>query len=266
MTKPVFKSTAKKPLGEYSVELKAGDHVFSEGDLGTEMYIIHEGRVGIFQHVGGEEKQLAVFEKGDFFGEMSLLEDLPRTASAAALTDIKLLQINGATFSQMLRDHPEIAIRMMRKLSRRLRETDRLLREALAASGGPPRPESDVPSPDEVARPGERPEMGPERLIHVKSGMEFPFALGSETTIGRKDPVTGIYPDIDLTPVDGQRSISRRHAKIYRRGNKFFLSEEIGTMNGTYRNGERLETGVPVEIKPGDEVRLGMVITTFHLD
>jgi Cyclic nucleotide-binding domain/FHA domain len=267
VTKPVFKSTARKPLGEYSVEIKAGDFVFSEGDLGTEMFIIHDGRVGIFQHVSGDDKQLAVFEKGDFFGEMSLLEDLPRTASAQALTDVKLLQINGATFSQMLRDHPEIAIRMMRKLSRRLRETDRLLRDALVASGAQQPPASDVPSPDNLAaKAGDRSDLAVERLVHVKSGMEFHLALGSETSIGRKDPVTGIYPDIDLTPVDGQRSISRRHAKIYRRGSKFFLSEEIGSMNGTYRNGQRLETGVPAEISPGDEVRVGMVVTTFQID
>ena len=59
------------------------------------------------------------------------------------------------------------------------------------------------------------------------SGMEFHLSNGSETTIGRKDPVTGIYPDIDLTPVDSQRSVSRRHAKIYRRGNKYFFGEEM---------------------------------------
>lgn len=268
MTKPVFKSTAKKPLGDYSVEVATDEFIFREGDLGTEMFIIHEGRVGIFQRAGSEETQLAVFEKGDFFGEMSLLEDLPRTASAKALTDVKLLQINGATFSQMLRDHPEIAIRMMRKLSRRLRETDRLLREALADAGEVPSSASaasEIPAP-ESPKAGEAQKMGPERLVHTKSGMEFFLSQGPETTIGRKDPVTGIYPDIDLTPVDGQRSISRRHSKIYRRGAKFFLSEEIGTMNGTYRNGQRLETGVPVEILPGDEVRIGMVFTTFVVD
>jgi CRP-like cAMP-binding protein len=266
VTKPVFKTTGRKPLGDYSAEYKSGDFIFREGDLGTEMFIIHEGRVEILQRVANEDKPLAVFEKGDFFGEMSILEDLPRTAAARALTDVKLLQINGSTFSQMLRDNPEIAVRMMRKLSRRLRETDRLLREALAASGEPVRPTSDVPSPEtgEQAKAATAEEAG-ERLIHGKSGMEFALSRGSETTIGRKDPVTGIYPDIDLTPVDGQRSISRRHAKIYRRGNKFFLSEEIGTMNGTYCNGQRLETGVPTEVKPGDELRFGMVVTSFQV-
>ena len=79
-----------------------------------------------------------------------------------------------------------------------------------------------------------------------------------------RDPVTGIDPDVDLTPVDTQRSISRRHAKIYRRGDKFFLCEEIGTMNGTFANGTRLETGVPTEIRFGDEVRCGLVNLRFR--
>ena len=102
-----------------------------------EMYIIHEGRIEILKQIQGEQRQLAVLEKGDFFGEMSILEDLPRTASARAIGDVKLLLINGATFDQMLRTNPEIAVRMMRKLSRRLRETDRMLREVPGVAHAP---------------------------------------------------------------------------------------------------------------------------------
>jgi CRP-like cAMP-binding protein len=257
MATPVFKSTSKKTSADYTVEFKGGQFIFKEDDLGTEMFIIHEGQIEILKRVGRTDKQLAVLEKGDFFGEMSVLEDLPRTASARALTDVKLLEINGATFAQMLRDNTEIAVRMMRKLSRRLRETDRLLQDALGSSAvfqaldAPPAEEAEEHS------------MGVERLLHAKSGMEFFLSKGSETTIGRRDPVTGIYPDIDLTPIDTQRSISRRHAKIYRRGAKFFLSEEVGTMNGTFVNGQRLETGVPGEFKSGDELRFGVVDLAF---
>jgi hypothetical protein len=259
MNKPVFKTTSKKPpLPNYTVEFAAGDYVFREGDLGTEMFILHEGKVEILKEMQGEERQLAVLEKGDFFGEMAILEDLPRTASARALGECKLLQINGATFDQMLRGNPEIAVRMMRKLSRRLRETDKQLKEALGSRASSSQLE--IPTPEEVAPP----QLGPQRLVHEKSGMEFFLSKGSETTIGRRDPVTGIHPDIDLTPVDSQRSISRRHAKVYRRGNKFFAAEEIGTMNGTFVNGRRIETGIPVEIKEGDEVRCGLVIMFFH--
>ncbi len=257
MNKPVFKTTSRKPaLPSYTVEFEEGELVFREGDLGTEMFIIHEGRVAILKAVHDEDRPLATLEKGDFFGEMSLLEDLPRTASARALSRVKLLQINGSTFDQMLRSNPEIAVRMMRKLSRRLRETDLLLREALGAPAGPV---ADVPS----IEPPTPAQQGPQRLVHDKSGMEFPLAKGSETTIGRRDPVTGINPDVDLTPVDTQRSISRRHAKIYRRGTKYFVAEEIGTMNGTFVNGTRIETGVPTEIHFGDEVRCGLVALKF---
>ena len=84
--------------------------------------------------------------------------------------------------------------------------------------------------------------------------------------MGRRDPVTGIHPDIDLTPIDSQRSISRRHATIFRRGEKFYVREEIGTMNGTFVNDERVQTGIPVEFKDGDEVRFGLVKTVFHRD
>ena len=250
-------STAAAQRKDHRLEMAAGDYVFREGDLGTEMFIVNEGQVEILKRIGGEERQLAVLEKGDFFGEMSLLEELPRTASARALTDAKLLEINGSTFDRMLRNNPEIAVRMMRKLSRRLRQTDELLQQALGtteteASAGFPLPDRQRP-------------LGQELLVHEKSGMEFHLSASSETTLGRKDPVTGIYPDVDLTPLDNQRSISRRHAKIHRRGERFFLCEDIGTMNGTYVNGERLETGVPGEVREGDRVRVGVVELTLRI-
>jgi CRP-like cAMP-binding protein len=261
MASPVFKTTsnssgAGKAAG-YSLDLKEGEYVFREGDLGTEMYIINEGKVEVLNEVKDEETLLAVLEKGDFFGEMSVLEDMPRAASVRALTDVRLLQINGTTFDGMLQANPEIAVRMMRKLSRRLRETDELLKSVMGSKVSMSR---ELPKPD-VQVPAE----GPEKLIHAPSGMEFPLAVGSETSIGRRDPVTGIYPDVDLTPIDNQRSVSRRHAKIYRRGMKFFFGEEIGTMNSTFVNGQRLETGVPAEIRAGDEVRCGVVALRFEI-
>ncbi len=267
MSNPVFKTTsgARKTTSAaiHTVQFQEGEFVFREGDLGTEMYIIHEGKVEILSTGTGELQTLAVLEKGDFFGEMAVLEDLPRAASARALTDAQLLQINGATFDQMLQANPEIAVRMMRKLSRRLRETDELLK-GLQLQGTAVRSASsrvrEMPS-QSLQIPAE----GPEKLVHAPSGMEFPLSTSSETSIGRKDPVTGIYPDIDLTPVDTQRSVSRRHAKIYRRGSKFFLAEEIGTMNTTLLNGNRLDTGVPSELKPGDEVRCGVVALRFEV-
>ena len=253
--KTVFKATKSKSVANFSAEFEAGSYVFQEGDLGTEMFIVQDGQVAIQKHFKGEEQQLAILSRGDFFGEMSVLEDMPRTASAKALTDARLLQINGSTFDQMLRKNPEIAVRMMRKLSRRLRETDRLLREALGSEGQAP----EVPTPEPAAT-----RFGPEKLVHDLTATEFFLGAGAETSIGRRDPVTGILPEIDLTPADTQRSISRRHAKIFRRAGKYYIREEVGTMNGTFVNGERVETGLPVEFKHGDEVRFGLIKTIFY--
>ena len=259
MTKTVFRATGKSGPPKHTKEVSAGDFGFREDELGTEMYIVHEGQVEILENVGAELKRLAVMEKGDFFGEMSLLDDLPRNASARALTDVKLLRINGSMFVQMLRKEPEIAIRIMRKFSRRLREADRMLKRALGENDST-RME---PGADDSQAPANR-ELGSEYLRDEKSGMCFFLLKGEETTVGRKDPVTGIYPGIDLTPVDSQRSTSRRHAKVYRKGGRFYVAEGIGTMNGTFVNSDRLETGVPAEVQDGDEVRFGVVSLTFH--
>src|SRR5437870_1305454 len=67
-------------LADRMVHFKAGETVFREGDLGTEMYIIQAGTVEILKNIGNERESLGVMEKGDFFGEMAILEDMVRTA------------------------------------------------------------------------------------------------------------------------------------------------------------------------------------------
>ena len=76
---------------------------------------------------------------------------------------------------------------------------------------------------------------------------------------GRADPVTGILPDIDLTAVDNNRSVSRRHAKIIKSNDDYVVLEEVGTVNGTYVNDQRIPTGVPVTIHNGDLVKIGLI-------
>jgi len=259
-----FKSTATKGTANFSRDFATGDFVFREGELGTEMFIVQGGRVEVLKKLQGVEKQLAILEKGDFFGEMSLLEDLPRTASVRALEESKLIEINGATFDHMLRTKPEIAVRIMRKLSRRLREADKML-QSLGEAGAAAASAAATTFTPEVGPPPESPVVsdGVEKLIDKTLGFEYHLSDGVETLVGRRDPVTGINPGIDLTDSDTQRSTSRRHAKLIRDGEKFYVCEEIGTMNGTFVNGERVSTGVPVEVLVGDEVQFGLVKLVF---
>lgn len=259
MTKTVFKTTAKKAPSPV-VQFAPGEVIFSEGDASADMFILQVGRVEILKMIGGEERRLAILDKGDFFGEMAMLEELPRNATARALDHVSAITVSAGTFDQMLRENPEIVVRMMRKLSARLRQVeddlDRAAHAAAARGHGPPEPVE----PRATAKKAS----GPHRLVSENGETIFHLSVGSETTIGRRDAVTGIDPDVDLTAVDTHRSTSRAHAKIYHRGRKFFLREEIGTSNGTFVNESRLETGVPVELVDGDAVRFGLVKLVFH--
>ncbi len=103
----------------------AGTILFEENDPGSRMFVIRSGRVRIFRRVGGSEIVLAFLGPGDFFGEMALLESLPRSASAEVVEDARLIEVDGDTFEEMIRSNTEIAVRIMRKLASRLRESDR---------------------------------------------------------------------------------------------------------------------------------------------
>jgi pSer/pThr/pTyr-binding forkhead associated (FHA) protein len=149
---------------------------------------------------------------------------------------------------------------MMRKLSARLRQVeDELDRtaHALAAAG------AQSPAPAEPRATAKK-APSTHRLVSENGETVFHLSVGSETSIGRRDPVTGIDPDVDLTAIDTHRTTSRAHARIYHRGRKFFLREEIGTSNGTFLNETKLQTGVPVELVDGDVVRLGLVKLVFR--
>jgi len=242
---------------DYIVKLPAGATVFTEGDVGTEMYVIQSGTIDIVKRVKDESKSLSVLEKGDFFGEMSILEDVPRTADAIARTDVELVRINQSTFDEMLRHNGEIAVRMLRKLSRRLRETTALLEQTTGSA-----PALDESS-DFFERSGARDEIY--RLVADGGVEEFYLNRDAETLVGRIDPVTGIRPDVDLTNLDGPRSVSRRHAKIVQADGEFQVVEEIGTMNGTFVNGSRIATGTPTPLRDGDRLRFGLVDLTFRV-
>ena len=258
--KAVFKAgntAGKNPFDRYLVAHPMGDIIFSEGDIGTEMYIIQSGIVELFKSIAGETRVLATLEKGDFFGEMSVLEDVPRTASARAKTDVEIVRINGAMFDTMLKNNTEIAVRMMRKLSRRLRDVTAMLEEALGRQVA----EEEKPAP---ARKPPAPERDVCRLVGADGKGEFFLNREGDTLVGRADPVTGITPDVDLSPLDPQRSTSRRHAKLYQMASHFYVMEEIGVMNGTYVNDTRLATGTPVAVKNGDVLKFGLVPLTFY--
>jgi len=165
-------------------------------------------------------------------------------------------------FGDMIKANPEIAIRMLRKYSIRLRETNRQIEQVIAQAGG-----GQVPAPAEVNPRATAGTLQTEALAYFISpatGNVFPV-YKSDVLLGRFDSVTGMSPDVDLTNEDQSRNISRRHARLVIRDGKHFVAEEIGTMNGTYLNGKRLPTGVLTPIRDGDELTLCRLPLSFKL-
>jgi CRP-like cAMP-binding protein len=223
------------------------------------MYIVQSGKIRLFRVVDGQKRVHGMMEKGDFFGEMSILEGLPRTISAEAVEDAELIEINSMTFDKMIKGNIEIAIRMLRKLSIRLRETERRL-EGLQADGRSATPARQTAA----AKPRAAGNAGTGTRLEVDGdGTSFAIAA-SETLIGRFDPVTEQMPDVDLTQVDLKRSVSRRHARLVRTNEGFILTEEIGALNGTFVNTTKLVTGRAHPVQDGDKVGIGMVKLVFR--
>ena len=96
----------------------AKDTIIRQGEHGDSMFLIAEGEVRI--HLG--DTDLAVLKAKDYFGEMSILDGEPRSASATAVTDCLLLRINQTDFYSILSHHTEVALTIIRTLTRRLRQ------------------------------------------------------------------------------------------------------------------------------------------------
>jgi CRP-like cAMP-binding protein len=262
-------SAEKDSFARFLKHFAKGTVLFNEGDEGEDMYIIRSGQVAIRKRVPHGEIVVAVLEKGDFFGEMALLERIPRTAGAEMIEDGDLIVIGSEVFGDMVKGNPEIAVRMLRKYSLRLRETTKQIEELgrkaeVAAASLPPGVtlEREVPEPSKAAAPQQAEAIA--YFISKASGNVFPV-FKPDSLIGRYDSVTGQTPEVDLTHEDSARNISRRHARLVLKDGKPFVAEEIGTMNGTYLNGQRLQTGVLTPIKDGDELTLCRLGLTFRL-
>lgn len=107
---------------EHLRRFSAGQLIFAAGDKGDGFYVVQSGAVEIFADVGNNETRvLARIPKGDFFGEMAVLDDAPRSASARAEVDTKTIFLSRAELLLLLDRRPELALNLVREFSRRVR-------------------------------------------------------------------------------------------------------------------------------------------------
>jgi CRP/FNR family transcriptional regulator, cyclic AMP receptor protein len=131
---PLFESLDNKAANELcelleSIERKSGALLFRTGDEGNAMYVIEEGKVRICVRAkDGNEVTLTELGRGDFFGEMALLEGKRRSAEARVAEDARLAVLSRDHFLSFTRSNPNVALEMLTALANRLRHTDELLR------------------------------------------------------------------------------------------------------------------------------------------
>lgn len=117
-----------KNLSQYEIRgFEDGEIIVVEGEETREMFVIKEGAVEIFRQVGGHEVRLAVLERGSFFGEMSLLEGLPRSATARARGPTELVILRPGSLLLRIRHDPTFAFELLQQMSRRIRQLNEQL-------------------------------------------------------------------------------------------------------------------------------------------
>lgn len=132
----LFRNMPKPMLTKLSsllrtVTYKAHTDIFHAGDQGATMYIVLTGAVKIFvPAIDGREVVLAVHRSGDLLGEMSLLDDEPRSASATTIEETEMVSLRRADFLRVLNEHPEAQRAIIEVLVERLRATNQSIQDA----------------------------------------------------------------------------------------------------------------------------------------
>lgn len=128
-TVPLFRELSAEALGDVCEQLRLfslhqGEMLFQQGDPGTSMFIVDQGKLRVYTLGEGERHVLLdVLGPGDVIGELTLLDGRPRTAYAQAETDCDIFALDREPFLERLRDRPDTAIALMSNVSMRLRQT-----------------------------------------------------------------------------------------------------------------------------------------------
>jgi len=246
MAEPTFVEQSK-------IQFNEGDVVYRKGEMAGQMFVVLSGRVRLYLTDGPNGAWSEELEKGDFFGEGSLLDALPREATAVAMEKTELVSISRGTLLRMIRQNTEVAVKIMQGLAKKNSMLAAKIGQGAKPVGGP----ADVAKTKPVKKQA--------CLVSITSGQKYPIA-SEKVTVGRKDASVGVHPDIDLTNDDGHRTVSRQHACVTIEMGRYFIKEEIGAANGTFVHGARLSLGEAREIRHGDHIGFGSVVLAFQVD
>lgn len=251
------------------VKVAAGETLVRAGDSGRTLYLVESGKIALHPADRPESVQRRL-GPGAMFGESAALGSGTYLYSATAETDSRLLPLDRDALMQLVRSNPDAGFALLTRLAEAVEATARQGAGVAADAGaGAADEESSTPAADEPRT--ERPFVPPERPVAPPPGttvIALTVASGEAIVldpsanaflVGRPDPNSGSTPEVNLGPFDVHRSLSRRHARILRDGDRLLLREESGVANGTFLNDRRLNSGEAVSFQPGDKLRFGAV-------
>jgi CRP/FNR family transcriptional regulator, cyclic AMP receptor protein len=190
-----------------------GQVIFYEGDLGGSLYIIVTGSVKIvIMADDGREHILGLLHQGDFFGEVSLIDGEPRSATAIALENVSVVMISRDDFIRLLRENPEMSLKIMVTLCERLRKTDKHV-ESLAFLSAPGRVAQVLLNLAEVHMPGQEKNI---TVSHKITRQEFASLAGTS-----RETLTRVLMDFQD---DGLIKLEKNKIHIY---DRLHLKEKV---------------------------------------
>jgi CRP-like cAMP-binding protein len=112
-------------FGRFTRTYRPGEIIFSEFEPGNAFYLIRSGRVHLLKNEGEHERTLDILEPPEIFGEMAILENAPRSATAIAVDQVEVLELNAQNFELLIHGNPQIAIKLLRIFSKRIYDSKR---------------------------------------------------------------------------------------------------------------------------------------------
>jgi CRP-like cAMP-binding protein len=112
-------------FGRFARTFQAGEMIFSEFEPGDTFYLIQSGQIELVKIMGDIEKTLDILQPSGMFGEMAILENSPRSATAIALDTVKVLEFNSQNFEILMLGNPQIALKLLRMFAKRIYDSKR---------------------------------------------------------------------------------------------------------------------------------------------
>lgn len=112
-------------FGKFAVKFNPGDIIFSEFEPGNSFFFIHSGQVKIVKVIDDTEKNIDILNPGEIFGEMAILEEAPRSASAISVGEVTLLEFNRQNFDILMSGNPQMALKLLKLFTKRIYDQKR---------------------------------------------------------------------------------------------------------------------------------------------